>query len=99
LNDDLVEFNFDQTLHVDEACKTTERRKHMYSNLLTDFGFGRAFDLASNKTLYHLRLFYYTNKLVYDFGSLNESVNGMGSSELEFHKYGKLTGLKFLKIN
>ncbi len=94
----MLALDFDKTYHVDETCQAG-RKKHINNDFITDFGYGRAFDLAQNKTLYHVRLFYYSSKIEYDLNGLNESINGLSSSELEFHKFGKISGLKFLKIN
>jgi hypothetical protein len=93
-NDELFKLDFDQVLHVDEACRAVEKSRPVSLNLINEFGFGRAFDTARNATLYHVRLFYYSHKL--------ESVNSTNSEDSvteEFQKYGKLSGLKFLKIN
>lgn len=95
LNDSKYMLDFDQVYTVNDECESVSG-KEMNVNLITDVGFGRTYDLASNQTLYHVRLFYYSNNLEFDLNSLNGLDSGNQDSGL--HKYGAKTGLKYLKI-
>ena len=92
-NDNKTVLIVDQVYRVDDECETVSG-KEFNTDLITDFGFGRAFDLSNNKTLYHVRLFYYSDNIEFDLTTID-----IANPEFQqFHKYGKKTGLKFLKI-
>lgn len=96
LNDKLFVLSDDDLYHVAEECRTSTGRK-MSKHWLTEFGYGKAFDLATNSTLFHVRLFYYTHDVHFDQKSLN-AIGEKLSQMKPFHKRAQKTGLKYLRF-
>jgi hypothetical protein len=91
LNDNWLVLSAHRLFDVDDECEDVFGRE-LDAKLITDFGFGRAFDLATQTTLFHVRLFYYSDNMEFN---LNPN---LPTDIPMYRKHGLKTGLKLLEI-